>query len=99
MAAMNWVTHVGSPAFPTAPAAHELLAYPNPARDHVWIAGMTSARGNWVLCDQRGQGVDSGEATPWFQVGLAELPMGVFILRTTEPNGHQRTVRIVKTTF
>ena len=99
MAAMNWVTHVGTPAFPTAPAAHELLAYPNPARDHVWIAGMTSAQGSWELCDQRGRVVDSGEATPWFRVGLAELPMGVFILRTTEPNGHRRTVRVVKTTL
>ena len=83
MAAMNWVTHVGRPAF--APAAHELLAYPNPARDHVDCRPDVGAR-EWVLCNQSG-----GRA--WFQVGLAELPMGVFI-RTTEPNGHQRTVRI-----
>ena len=96
MASLGWISHVGLPYFPSAPDERTLLAYPNPAKDVVWISGMDSPSGTWTLMNLRGEWVCSGEATPWFRVNLEGLPQGVYTLRTVSTDGKTRTVRVVK---
>lgn len=45
-----------------------------------------------------GQGavVRTGEASPWFQLRMGDLPTGVYLLQTTSQEGATRTARVVK---
>jgi hypothetical protein len=52
--------------------------------------------GTWTLIDSRGHACRQGTTTPWFEVSLDGLPEGMYVLRTTEPDGTTRAVRVVK---
>ena len=95
MAALGWISHVG-PFLPAPADEASLLAHPNPTTDDVWVTGMEALEGVWTLVNGQGAMVLSGRATPEFRIEMADLPAGIYILRTTNPNGKTRTVRIVK---
>ncbi|MGB1100374.1 MAG: T9SS type A sorting domain-containing protein, partial [Flavobacteriales bacterium] len=95
MAALGWISHVG-PFLPAPADEASLLAHPNPTTDDVWVTGMEAPEGTWTLVNGQGAIVLSGRATPEFRIEMADLPAGIYILRTTNPNGKTRTVRIVK---
>lgn len=96
LAALGWVSNVGLPYFPAPEDGQELLAYPNPTRDRLWVAGLSSTTGTWTLLDSRGHACRKGVATPWFEVSLEGLPRGMYVLQTSEPDGTTRTIRVVK---
>ena len=96
MAALGWVSHVGLPYFPSAPDKESLLVYPNPATDILWVAGMDSPSGTWTLRNGQGAVVRYGEASPWFQLHMGDLPPGVYLLQTNSREGTTRTARVVK---
>jgi len=96
LASIGWVSNVGLPYFPAPEEGQDLLAYPNPAQDRIWVAGTQSMNGTWTLFDSRGHACRQGTTTPWFEVSLDGLPEGIYVLRTTEPNGTTRAVRVVK---
>ena len=95
MAALGWISDVG-PFLPAPADEASLLAHPNPTTDDVWVTGMEALEGMWTLVNGQGARVLSGRATPEFRIEMADLPAGIYILRTTNPNGKTRTVRIVK---
>ena len=96
MSALGWISHVGLPYFPSAPDENSLLVYPNPATDILWVAGMDSPSGTWAMMNGQGAVVRSGEASPWFQLHMGDLPAGVYLLQTTSREGATRTARVVK---
>ena len=96
LASIGWVSNVGLPYFPAPEEGQDLLAYPNPTQDRIWVAGIQSITGKWTLFDSRGHACRQGTATPWFEVSLVGLPEGMYVLRTTEPDGTTRAVRVVK---
>ena len=96
MTSLGWVSNVGLPYVPAPEDGQELLVYPNPVTDVMWIAGMTTLQGTWTLLDTQGQMVRSGAATPWFKVSVEGLPEGLYVLQTKGADGDVRTARIVK---
>jgi len=96
MTSLGWVSNVGLPYVPAPEDGQELLVYPNPVTDVMWVAGMTTLQGTWTLLDTQGQMVRSGAATPWFKVSVEGLPEGLYVLQTTGTDGDVRTARIVK---
>ena len=96
MTSLGWVSNVGLPYVPAPEDGQELLVYPNPVTDVMWVAGMTTLQGTWTLLDTQGQVVRSGAATPWFKVSVEGLPEGLYVLQTTGTDGDVRTARIVK---
>ena len=96
MTSLGWVSNVGLPYVPAPEDGQELLVYPNPVTDVMWIAGMTTLQGTWTLLDTQGQMVRSGAATPWFKVSVEGLPEGLYVLQTKGTDGDVRTARIVK---
>ena len=96
MTSLGWVSNVGLPYVPAPEDGQELLVYPNPVTDVMWVAGMTTLQGTWTLLDTQGQMVRSGAATPWFKVSVEGLPEGLYVLQTTGADGDVRTARIVK---
>ena len=96
MTSLGWVSNVGLPYVPAPEDGQELLVYPNPVTDVMWVAGMTTLQGAWTLLDTQGQMVRSGAATPWFKVSVEGLPEGLYVLQTTGTDGDVRTARIVK---
>ena len=96
MTSLGWVSNVGLPFVPAPADGQELLVYPNPVTDVMWVAGMTTLQGTWTLLDTQGQMVRSGAATPWFKVSVEGLPEGLYVLQTTGADGDVRTARIVK---
>ena len=96
MTSLGWVSNVGLPYVPAPEDGQELLVYPNPVTDVMWVAGMTTLQGTWTLLDTQGQVVRSGAATPWFKVSVEGLPEGLYVLQTTGADGGVRTARIVK---
>ena len=96
LAALNWVSNVGLPFFPGPEDGAELLAYPNPTQDRIWVSGVQDLTGTWALVDMQGHVCDTGQAAPWFDVNLTGLPAGVYVLKTTEPDGKVRVVRVAK---
>ena len=96
MTSLGWVSNVGLPFVPAPADGQELLVYPNPVTDVMWVAGMTTLQGTWTLLDTQGQMVRSGAATPWFKVSVEGLPEGLYVLQTTGTDGDVRTARIVK---
>ena len=96
MTSLGWVSNVGLPYVPAPEDGQELLVYPNPVTDVMWVAGMTTLQGTWTLLDTQGQMVRSGAATPWFKVSVEGLPEGLYVLQTTGTEGDVRTARIVK---
>jgi len=96
MTSLGWVSNVGLPYVPAPEDGQELLVYPNPVTDVMWVAGMTTLQGTWTLLDTQGQMVRSGAATPWFEVSVEGLPEGLYVLQTTGTDGDVRTARIVK---
>ena len=96
MSALGWISHVGLPYFPSAPDKNSLLVYPNPTTNVLWVAGMDSPSGTWTMMNGHGAVVRSGEASPWFQLHMGDLPAGVYVLQTTSREGATRTARVVK---
>ncbi|MGB1480039.1 MAG: S8 family peptidase [Flavobacteriales bacterium] len=96
LASLSWVSNVGLPFFPAPEDGAELLVYPNPTQDRVWVAGVQDVTGTWALLDMQGHVCGTGQATPWFDVDLTGLPAGVYVLRTTEPDGTVRAARVAK---
>jgi hypothetical protein len=96
LTSLSWVSNVGLPFFPAPEDGAELLVYPNPTQDRVWVAGIQDVTGTWVLVDMQGHVCGTGRATPWFDVDLTGLPAGVYVLRTTEPDGTVRAARVAK---
>ena len=96
MTSLGWVSNVGLPYVPAPEDGQELLVYPNPVTDVMWVAGMTTLQGTWTLLDTQGQMVRYGAATPWFKVSVEGLPEGLYVLQTTGTDGDVRTARIVK---
>ena len=96
MTSLGWVSNVGLPYVPAPEDGQELLVYPNPVTDVMWVAGMTTLQGTWTLLDTQGQMVRSGAATPWFKVSVEGLPEGLYVLQTKGADGDVRTARIVK---
>ena len=96
MTSLGWVSNVGLPYVPAPEDGQELLVYPNPVTDMMWVAGMTTLQGTWTLLDTQGQMVRSGAATPWFKVSVEGLPEGLYVLQTTGADGDVRTACIVK---
>lgn len=95
MSALGWISDV-RPFLPAPADEASLLAHPNPTTDDVWVTGMEALEGVWTLVNGQGAMVLSGRATPEFRIEMADLPAGIYILRTTNSNGKTRTVRIVK---
>ncbi len=95
MAALGWISHVG-PFLPAPADEASLLVHPNPTTNDVWVTGMEALEGMWTLVNGQGAMVLSGRANPGFRIEMADLPAGIYILRTTNPNGKTRTVRIIK---
>ena len=85
------MSNVGLPYVPAPEDGQELLVYPNPVTDVMWVAGMTTLQGTWTLMDTQGQMVRSGAATPWFKVSVEGLPEGLYVLQTTGTDGDVRT--------
>ena len=96
MTSLGWVSNVGLPYVPAPEDGQELLVYPNPVTDVMWVAGMTTLQGTWTLLDTQGQVVRSGVATPWFKVSVEGLPEGLYVLQIKGTDGDVRTARIVK---
>lgn len=75
--------------------ANELLAYPNPADDRVWLIG-TSSGEEVMLMDAMGRTLRSLAANDaQFSLDLADLPAGSYVIRVAGSGG-LRTVPIVK---
>ncbi len=96
LASIGWVSNVGLPYFPASEEGQDLLVYPNPTQDRVWVAGIQDVTGTWALVDMQGHVCGTGQATPWFDVDLTGLPAGVYVLKTTEPDGTVRAARVAK---
>ena len=96
LASLSWVSNVGAPFFPAPEDGAELLVYPNPTQDRIWVAGIQDVTGTWALVNMQGHVCSTGQATSWFDVNLTGLPAGVYVLRTTEPNGTTRVARVAK---
>ena len=87
---------MGLPYFPAPEEGQDLLAYPNPAQDHVWLAGVQSMTATWTLYDAQGNACLHGEATPWFRVRLDGLKPGMYVISTREQDGTIRSAKIIK---
>lgn len=76
-------------------AESELLAYPNPADDRLWITG-TSSGDDVMLMDAMGRTLRSVAANDaLFSLDLSDLPVGRYVIRVAGSGG-LRTVPIVK---
>ncbi|MBP7515613.1 MAG: T9SS type A sorting domain-containing protein [Flavobacteriales bacterium] len=76
-------------------AKSELLAYPNPADDRLWITG-TSSGDDVVLMDAMGRTLRTVPANDaLFSLDLSDLPAGRYVIRVAGAGG-LRTVPVVK---
>ena len=80
-----------------------LTVMPNPASETVWVNVPESytGKGSWELFDATGRKAAIVQAqntsvARQFSISLTGLPVGVYILRVADQNGHQSIGRIVK---
>ena len=96
MTSIGWISNVGLPDPHSQTHEGAPLVYPNPFKDELWVAGMSSAGGLWTVLDMRGTVILSGNASTWFQIDMTGIPAGAYVVQTSDPNGRVEAVRVVK---
>ncbi|MEE2919002.1 MAG: S8 family peptidase [Bacteroidota bacterium] len=91
-AAMDWIS--GQPELPANPPA--FLAFPNPARDEIWVTNHRSRPGRWTLFNMQGQPVRWGVLTPRFNIPIDDLPDGMFMFQIEPDDDLPSTMPILK---
>ena len=97
MTSIGWISNVGLHDPHSQTHEGTLHVYPNPFKDELWVAGMSSAGGLWTVLDMRGTVILSGNASPWFQIDMTGISAGAYVVQTSDPDGRVETVRVVKT--
>lgn len=91
VAALNWDSTLGV----SEVNGNELVVYPNPVGDQLWIAEINGEITRWEVMDLNGRICRSGELKKHNSIDVSELAYGFYLIKFIEEDG-VRTVKFLK---